>query len=96
MNFYRRVFKPACEELGINGRFHDLRHFHASLLIEAGLDPVRVAARLGHEKPSFTLDVYSHLFDKETTGLGARLDAEWGGFSNVRPIQRRGPKRKPC
>jgi integrase len=48
MNFYRRVFRPACDELGIGGRFHDLHHFHASLLIEQGLDPVQVAARLGH------------------------------------------------
>jgi integrase len=84
MNFYRRVFKPACNELGIEGRFHDLRHFHASLLIEANLDPVRVAARLGHEKPSFTLDVYSHLFRTETTGLGAALDREW----SARPMKK--------
>jgi integrase len=94
MNFYRRIFRPACRELGIDGRFHDLRHFHASLLIAAGMDPVRVAARLGHEKPSFTLDVYSHLFDREKDGLGALLDAEWG--DNARAASKKRKKgRKP-
>lgn len=102
-NFYRRVFRPACDELGIGGRFHDLRHFHASLLIEARLDPVKVAARLGHERPSFTLDVYSHLFDQDTSGLGALLDAEWGqsngkrGFapSTAKPAPKKTSTNKP-
>jgi len=69
-NFYRRTFKPACRHLSLEIRFHDLRHFHASLLIDAGLTPVEVATRLGHTSPSFTLDTYAHLFRKESTGLG--------------------------
>jgi integrase len=74
-NFYRRVFKPACAELGIEMRFHDLRHFHASLLIDAGLSPVEVAHRLGHANASFTLDTYSHLFKQESNGLGDLIAA---------------------
>ncbi len=74
-NFYRRIFKRACAELGIDMRFHDLRHFHASLLIDAGLSPVEVAHRLGHANASFTLDTYSHLFKKESTGLGDLIAA---------------------
>lgn len=75
-NFYRRVFKKACAELGIEMRFHDLRHFHASLLIDAGLSPVEVAHRLGHANASFTLDTYSHLFKKESNGLGDLIAAK--------------------
>lgn len=74
-NFYRRVFKKACAELGIDMRFHDLRHFHASLLIDAGLSPVEVAHRLGHANASFTLDTYAHLFKKESTRLGELIAA---------------------
>lgn len=85
MNFYRRVFKPACEALGIDTRFHDLRHFNASLLIEAGLDPVRVAARLGHATPSFTLDTYAHLFRKESTGLGDLIAAKRSAARGEKP-----------
>lgn len=76
LNFYRRHFQPACRELGIDCRFHDLRHFHASLLIDAGLDPVKVAHRLGHSSASFTLNTYAHLFSQESTGLGERIAAK--------------------
>lgn len=40
-------------------RFHDLRHFHATQLLAAGVDVRTVAGRLGHAKPSMTLDVYA-------------------------------------
>lgn len=39
-------------------RFHDLRHYVATQLFAAGRSAVDVAARLGHERPSTTLDIY--------------------------------------
>lgn len=97
MMFYSRVFKPAMKELGIGGRFHDLRHFHASLCIADGMDLVRLAHRLGHATPSFTLNTYGHLIDKEPTGMGARLQAEWSAKpSNVRSLRvAAGGRKKP-
>lgn len=48
-------------------RVHDLRHSHASLLINHGVNIMLISKRLGHDKVSITLDTYSHLFpDKET------------------------------
>ena len=44
-------------------RLHDLRHTHASMLIRAGIDILTVSRRLGHNKPSVTLDVYGHLIE---------------------------------
>ncbi|MGO9049392.1 MAG: site-specific integrase [Xanthobacteraceae bacterium] len=41
---------------------HALRHTHASQLIAAGMDVVTVSRRLGHAKPSVTLNVYAHLY----------------------------------
>jgi site-specific recombinase XerC len=41
---------------------HDLRHFYASALIRAGLNPKVVAERLGHADASMTLKVYAHLW----------------------------------
>ena len=43
-------------------RIHDIRHSHASLLINQGCDALMLADRLGHEKVSTTLNTYSHLF----------------------------------
>lgn len=49
--------------------WQSLRHHYASGLINAGLSPTAVAARLGHSDPSITLRVYSHLWrtDDEAT-----------------------------
>ena len=41
-------------------RFHDLRHSHATLALQAGVHPKVVSERLGHSTVAFTLDVYSH------------------------------------
>lgn len=43
------------------GRFHDLRHLHASYLLGAGHPVNLVAARLGHASPNVTLSVYAHV-----------------------------------
>ena len=43
-------------------RFHDLRHYYASLLIRHGESVKVVRARLGHASASETLDTYAHLW----------------------------------
>ncbi|MEK8228736.1 tyrosine-type recombinase/integrase [Oerskovia sp. M15] len=43
-------------------RFHDLRHYFASLLIAAGADVKVVQARLRHASAKTTLDTYAHLW----------------------------------
>lgn len=43
-------------------RVHDIRHTHASLLIELGFQPLLVSERLGHENIETTLNTYSHLY----------------------------------
>ena len=43
-------------------RIHDLRHSHASLLIELGFAPLLISERLGHENIETTLNTYSHLY----------------------------------
>ena len=47
-------------DLGINFNFHSLRHTHATKLIEAGVSPKAVQARLGHENIETTLQTYVH------------------------------------
>lgn len=47
--------------LGIEFRFHDLRHTHATMLIEAGANIKDVQARLGHSSLSTTMDTYAHV-----------------------------------
>ena len=46
-------------------RLHDLRHTHASLLALRGVTPKVIADRLGHTNVSFTMQVYTHLYDEQ-------------------------------
>ena len=50
-------------------RVHDLRHSHASMLIELGFSPLEIANRLGHEKVETTLNTYAHLYPNKQTKL---------------------------
>ena len=60
-------------------RVHDLRHSHASMLIELGFSPLEIANRLGHEKVETTLNTYAHLYPNKQTKLAERLDSEYKG-----------------
>ncbi|MCM3079598.1 site-specific integrase [Brevibacillus invocatus] len=42
-------------------RFHDLRHTHATMLLQMGEHPKVVSERLGHSRVGITMDVYSHV-----------------------------------
>jgi len=50
-------------------RLHDIRHSHASLLIEKGFSPLLIAERLGHENIETTLNTYSHLYPTKESEL---------------------------
>jgi integrase len=67
------------KELGLGISFHGLRHTHASQLIDAGVDVVTIARRLGHSSPAITLNVYAHLFRKDDGKAAAAIDAALGG-----------------
>lgn len=42
-------------------RFHDLRHTHATLLLQKGVHPKIVSERLGHSTIGITMDTYTHV-----------------------------------
>lgn len=42
-------------------RFHDLRHTHATILLQMDVNPKIVSERLGHSSVKITLDTYSHV-----------------------------------
>ena len=55
-------------------RFHELRHYYASLLIRHGESVKTVQARLGHASASETLDTYSHLWPDNDERTRAAVD----------------------
>lgn len=58
-----REMVRGCKLSGVKKiRIHDLRHSHASLLIELGFAPLLISERPGHENVETTLNTYSHLY----------------------------------
>lgn len=55
-------------------RVHDLRHSHASLLIEMGFDILMISQRLGHEKVETTWRTYAHLYPDKEKMLATQLN----------------------
>lgn len=71
---YREIVR-GCKASGVKKiRLHDLRHSHASLLIEMGYSPLLIAERLGHESTETTLNIYSHLYPNKQSELAKMLD----------------------
>jgi integrase len=68
--FRRGILKSGVKRI----RLHDLRHSHASLLINSDFQPIEVADRLGHADASITLKIYSHFYDKKRTELAEKLN----------------------
>lgn len=61
-NLHRRHFKPILEaaELSSAFRVYDLRHTHASILLNQGSPLKDVSERLGHSSTKITSDTYWH------------------------------------
>ena len=55
-------------------RVHDLRHSHASMLINLGANPLMIAERLGHEDVKMTMNIYSHLFKSHQKEIIEKLE----------------------
>ena len=66
-NWRKRVLHPACKAAGIDElRWHDLRHFFASICLELfGADFHRITALLGHKSISTTRELYGHWIDDQ-------------------------------
>lgn len=55
---------------------HGLRHAHATLLLEAGINPKVVSERLGHASIATTMDIYSHVLPGLQESAALALDAK--------------------
>ncbi len=74
---------------------HDLRHFYASALIRAGLNPKVVAERLGHANAAMTLNVYAHLWPDDEDRSRRAIDEALYPRPNVPKARpKRGSRRR--
>jgi integrase len=73
-NFSRLVWRPAVQQLGLDGlRFHDLRHTAATLAAAAGATTRELMERMGHTSPTVALR-YQHVMADRQAALAHALD----------------------
>jgi integrase len=75
-NVLHQHFKPILEKAGLprERRLYDLRHTHATMLLQAGVNPKVVSERLGHASITLTLDVYAHVLPTMQQGAADCLE----------------------
>jgi len=81
-NWRKRVLHPLCDAVGDNGiarlRWHDGRHFYASVLLASlGRDWGRIADLMGHTSSDFTRKQYGHWIDTDEDDDDVVGDALW-------------------
>ena len=68
-------FRKFADTHGYQGiTFHDLRHVHASFLLQHHVDPVSVSSRMGHADPAVTLRVYADAMPARDQDAAAAMD----------------------
>ncbi len=68
-------------------RFHDLRHFFASVLIDNGESPKYIQDQVGHASITTTFDTYGHLMPKARQEASKRLQQSiFGKKATVRTL----------
>lgn len=71
----RKYWLAHTAAIGLSGlRFHDLRHTHASLLLQQGVHAKVVSERLGHATTANTMDTYSHVAPGLQVDAARRFD----------------------
>jgi len=74
-SYFHHQMRKGCEACGLEKiRLHDIRHSHASLLINLGYPVLVVSERLGHEDVETTLQTYGHLYKTTTSEAVKKLD----------------------
>jgi len=68
--FQKRLTEAGLPEV----RLHDLRHGHATLLLQRGIPAKMVQERLGHSSITITLDLYSHVTPEMAKAAAASLN----------------------
>lgn len=78
------LFLRFIRQMGIKRiRFHDLRHTHATILLQMGVNPKIVAERLGHSSVQITLDTYSHVLPSMKKDLAEQFSKAMKRGQNV-------------
>lgn len=88
-NTVTRAFQAIAKSVGLKGaRLHDLRHAHATIMLQQGVHPKIVQERLGHSSVATTLDIYSHVLPGLQEAAARRFEEGLQGVpSESHPVE---------
>ena len=71
---FRKRWLAYCKEIGYDITAHQLRHGYATFLYEAGVPVLAAQKLLGHVNASTTMNIYTHLREKQDRSAASLLD----------------------
>jgi len=84
-------FGKLLEQFGMEGmRFHDLRHYNATLMLKYGVPDIVAAERLGHSDTTMLKKVYQHVLEDMRDEAAKKLNDVFkvdNTFDNTRTIE---------
>ncbi len=81
-NRLSRGFSKVVKAAGLPyATLHSLRHAHVALMLADGASIKSISERLGHSKPSMTLDVYGHLLPTIQAQAAEALERRLSGLA---------------
>ena len=81
-NAITKAFNRAKKRAGITCRFHDLRHYNASVMLALGVPDKYAMRRMGHATPNMLKNVYQHLIDEKEKEVAEMVNAKMKGLLN--------------
>jgi integrase len=76
-------FEKSIKKVGVKKiRFHDLRHTHATIMLQLGEHPKVVSERLGHSNVNITLNTYSHVLPNMQEDAARKLYEAYKNIGN--------------
>lgn len=76
-----RRYERLTDALGVPGRFHDLRHYHASVMIAAGAPDKYICADMGHATMDMVRRVYGHVMADRQQEINEEMNARASAFT---------------
>ena len=73
-NLISPYFSSLCQQLGLKIRFHDLRHYYASLMLSLGVPDKYAMQRMGHATPIMLKNVYQHLMSDKNQEVTEQIN----------------------
>lgn len=81
-NAITKAFNRAKKRAGIGCRFHDLRHYNASVMLALGVPDKYAMQRMGHATTNMLKSVYQHLIDEKEKEVSRMVNEKMAGLAS--------------